>query len=111
MADEERHFGAWDYVVFSLMLAVSAAIGIFYGCKGSKQKTTKEFLMANRSMSIVPVAISILVRSNYIPFSPLPKIANCGEVCASQLVTLRHQPREDDDDDPSTINREIACLL
>ena len=24
----------------------------------------------------------------YIPFSPLSKIANCGEVCASQLVHL-----------------------
>ena len=33
------------------------------------------------------------------PFSPLPKIANCGEVCASQLIPLRHKPREDDDDD------------
>ena len=31
--------------------------------------------------------------------APLPKIANCGEVCASQLVPLRHKPREDDDDD------------
>ena len=58
---EQRHFMSWDYVVFTLMLAVSAAIGIFYGCRGSKQKTTKEFLMANRSLSIVPVAISILV--------------------------------------------------
>ena len=27
--------------------------------------------------------------------SPLPKIANCGEVCASQLVPLRHKLRED----------------
>ena len=35
----------------------------------------------------------------YIPFSPLPKTDNCGEVCASQLVPLRHKPREDDDDD------------
>ena len=35
----------------------------------------------------------------YIPSSPLPKIANCGEVCANQLVPLRHKPREDDDDD------------
>ena len=26
-------------------------------------------------------------------------IANCGEVLASQLVPLRHKPREDDDDD------------
>ena len=35
----------------------------------------------------------------YIPSSPMPKIANCGEVCARQLVPLRHRPREDDDDD------------
>ena len=35
----------------------------------------------------------------YIPFSPLPKIAKCGEVCASQLVPLRNKPREDDNDD------------
>ena len=34
----------------------------------------------------------------YIPSSPLPKIANCGEVCASQLVPLRHKPWEDDDE-------------
>ena len=58
---EQHRFVSWDYVVFTLMLAVSAAIGIFYGCRGSKQKTTKEFLLANRSLSIVPVAISILV--------------------------------------------------
>ena len=58
---KQRHFMSWDYVVFTLMLAVSAAIGIFFGCRGSKQKTTKEFLLANRSLSIVPVAISILV--------------------------------------------------
>ena len=37
----------------------------------------------------------------YIPFSLLPKTANCGEVCASQLVPLWHKPREDDDDDSS----------
>ena len=35
----------------------------------------------------------------YIPSSRLPKIANCGEVCASQLAPLWHKPREDDDDE------------
>ena len=36
-----------------------------------------------------------------IPSSPLPapKIANCGEVCTSQLVPLRHKPPEEEDDD------------
>ena len=44
----------------------------------------------------------------YIPLAPLPKIANCGEVCASQLVPLRHKPREDDDDE--AFERTTMCL-
>ncbi|XP_041356385.1 sodium-coupled monocarboxylate transporter 1-like [Gigantopelta aegis] len=56
-----RSFETADYVVFALMLSVSAGIGIFYAFWGGRQKTTKEFLMADRSMQIVPVAISILV--------------------------------------------------
>ena len=63
----QRHFGPWDYVVFALMVVMSAAIGIFYGCRGSKQKTTKEFLLANRKLSVVPVAISILVSTSTLP--------------------------------------------
>ncbi|XP_070178289.1 sodium-coupled monocarboxylate transporter 1-like isoform X2 [Littorina saxatilis] len=59
--EEQRHLGVWDYVVFALMLVVSAGIGIFYGCRAKKLKTAKEFLMANHSMSVVPVAISILL--------------------------------------------------
>lgn len=59
--EEERVFGVWDYVVFVLMLVISAAIGIFYGCRGGKQKTTKEYLTADHSVGIIPVAISILV--------------------------------------------------
>ncbi|KAK6185236.1 hypothetical protein SNE40_007511 [Patella caerulea] len=58
MEDNALRFGTWDYVVFALMLSVSAAIGIFFAFG---QKTTKEFLQANRSMGVVPVAISILV--------------------------------------------------
>ena len=80
---EQHHFVSWDYVVFTLMLAVSAAIGIFYGCRGSKQKTTKEFLMANRSLSIVPVAISILV-----------SIGRFGEGWCARLNALRNLSRK-----------------
>ncbi|XP_064647860.1 sodium-coupled monocarboxylate transporter 1-like [Lineus longissimus] len=53
-------FSPWDYVVFSIMLVISAAIGIFFGCTGGKQRTTKEFLMADRQMGIAPVALSLL---------------------------------------------------
>ncbi|XP_045600689.1 sodium-coupled monocarboxylate transporter 2 [Procambarus clarkii] len=48
-----------DYMVFGLMLALSAAIGIFYGCF-SKKQDTKEFLMAGKSMTTFPVAMSLI---------------------------------------------------
>ncbi|XP_021952831.1 sodium-coupled monocarboxylate transporter 1 [Folsomia candida] len=57
--DSAKHFGTVDYLVFTLMLAVSAGIGIFYGCFGNRQ-TTKDFLMGGRNMGIVPVTLSLL---------------------------------------------------
>lgn len=60
MADDR--FSIVDYVVFSIMLLISALIGIWYGCgPGGKQKTTAEYLLANRKMRNWPVAISLLV--------------------------------------------------
>ena len=62
MADEVERFHIADYVVFSVMLLISALIGVWYGCgPGGKQKTTEEYLLADRSMPIWPVAISLLV--------------------------------------------------
>lgn len=49
-----------DYTVFGLMLAVSAAIGIFYGMCSKKKQDTKEFLMAGKSMTTFPVAMSLI---------------------------------------------------
>ncbi|KAG7158323.1 sodium-coupled monocarboxylate transporter 2-like [Homarus americanus] len=48
-----------DYMVFNCMLLVSAVIGIFYGCF-SKKQDTKEFLMAGKSMTAFPVAMSLI---------------------------------------------------
>lgn len=62
--DSAKHFGTVDYLVFTLMLAVSAGIGIFYGCFGNRQ-TTKDFLMGGRNMGIVPVTLSLLA-SKYL---------------------------------------------
>ncbi|XP_071481625.1 sodium-coupled monocarboxylate transporter 1-like [Diadema antillarum] len=53
-------FTAWDYVVLAIMLSISAGIGIFYGCTGSRQSTTKEFLLADGNMSMFPVAMSLV---------------------------------------------------
>ena len=53
-------FSVWDYIVFVGMLGVSAAIGMYYACSGGKQATTKEFLLADRSMGALPVSLSML---------------------------------------------------
>ena len=61
MAVDER-FSVVDYVVFSVMLLLSALIGIWYGCgPGGRQSTTAEYLLGNRQMKSWPIAISILV--------------------------------------------------
>ena len=55
-------FTTADYIVFAAMLLVSAGIGVWYGCgPGGKQTSTKEYLLADRSMRVIPVAISLLV--------------------------------------------------
>ena len=60
MTVNER-FSVVDYVVFSVMLLLSALIGIWYGCGGGKQITTAEYLLGDRQMKSWPIAISILV--------------------------------------------------
>ncbi|KAF1560090.1 Sodium-coupled monocarboxylate transporter 1, partial [Eudyptes schlegeli] len=52
-------FTVWDYVVFAAMLVISAVIGIYYAFAGGGQKTSKDFLMGGRSMSALPVALSL----------------------------------------------------
>ncbi|XP_028295962.1 solute carrier family 5 member 6a [Gouania willdenowi] len=54
------HFSWVDYVIFVLLLVASAGIGLFYAFSGGRQRTTQEFLMADRSMSCLPVSLSLL---------------------------------------------------
>lgn len=53
-------FGVADYTIFVLLLVFSAGIGLFHALSGGKQRTVQEFLLANRSMSFLPVALSLL---------------------------------------------------
>lgn len=56
-------FGYTDYFVFFFMLLVSAGIGVFYGFIAKKKgDSTKEFLMAGKSMSSFPIAMSLIAR-------------------------------------------------
>ncbi|KAM9317207.1 sodium-dependent multivitamin transporter [Gastrophryne carolinensis] len=53
-------FSTVDYVIFALLLVLSSAIGLYYALSGGKQRTTQEFLLANREMSFFPVAMSLM---------------------------------------------------
>lgn len=59
-AKEKVQFGTVDFVVFGVMLLLSAIIGIYHAFTGGRQRTTKEFLFANRGMMGIPVALSLL---------------------------------------------------
>ncbi|XP_066561243.1 solute carrier family 5 member 6a [Amia ocellicauda] len=56
----EMKFSLVDYVIFALLLLLSTGIGLFYAFSGGRQRTTQEFLLADRSMSCLPVALSLL---------------------------------------------------
>ncbi|NXX61799.1 SC5A6 protein, partial [Scopus umbretta] len=53
-------FTVIDYSIFALLLVLSSAIGLFYALSGDRQRTVQEFLLANRNMSFLPVALSLL---------------------------------------------------
>lgn len=52
-------FTAWDYMVFGLMLLISAVIGVYYAYVGRGGQSSGDFLIGGRSMSAVPVAMSL----------------------------------------------------
>lgn len=52
-------FGTWDYVVFALMLVISAAIGVYYAFAQHRQQNPRDFLVGGQSMTAVPVALSL----------------------------------------------------
>uniref|UniRef100_A0A8C7YAZ7 Sodium-dependent multivitamin transporter n=1 Tax=Oryzias sinensis TaxID=183150 RepID=A0A8C7YAZ7_9TELE len=56
----QMQFTKVDYVIFALLLVASTGIGLFYAFSGGRQRTTQEFLMADRSMSCLPVSLSLL---------------------------------------------------
>ncbi|KAH9370564.1 hypothetical protein HPB48_002505 [Haemaphysalis longicornis] len=53
-------FGAADYAVFGVMLLLSSLIGIYYRFTGGRQRTVREYLVADRKMSVVTVAFSLM---------------------------------------------------
>ncbi|XP_071550555.1 putative sodium-dependent multivitamin transporter [Panulirus ornatus] len=56
----KSYFGILDYIVFALVLGVSSSIGIYYRFTGGKQKTLNEYMLADKSMPVLPVAFSLM---------------------------------------------------
>ena len=48
-----------DYIIFSLLLLVSVAVGL-YSAFGKDNSTTKEFLVGGNAMPVIPVALSLI---------------------------------------------------
>jgi len=58
-----RNIFHWpDYTILTIMLLVSAGIGLFYGYFGPKQKTASDFLLGGSSMGTFPMAMSLASR-------------------------------------------------
>uniref|UniRef100_A0A3P8YTE1 Sodium-dependent multivitamin transporter n=1 Tax=Esox lucius TaxID=8010 RepID=A0A3P8YTE1_ESOLU len=56
----QMHFTTIDYVIFAVLLLASMGIGLYYALSGGRQRTTQEFLMADRSMSCLPLSLSLI---------------------------------------------------
>jgi len=50
-----------DYVILVIFIAISLGIGVYHSLTGGRQKTTSEFIVANRSLKVIPTALSLLV--------------------------------------------------
>ncbi|RZB40467.1 SSF domain containing protein, partial [Asbolus verrucosus] len=53
-------FSWYDYILFCLMLGLSALIGVYFGCFGTKQSTADEYLMGNKKMKVFPISVSLI---------------------------------------------------
>lgn len=66
------NFGFIDYTVLFAILSVSLGIGFFFGCFGSANKSTEEYLLGGRKMKTIPIAISLIARYYMEDYSCIP---------------------------------------
>ncbi|KAG8239905.1 hypothetical protein J437_LFUL019502 [Ladona fulva] len=63
MAKMLPSFSILDYTIFTIMLVLSAVIGVYYAFFAKKkQNTTSEYLMGGKSMGVFPVSMSLISR-------------------------------------------------
>uniref|UniRef100_A0AAQ5ZEN2 Solute carrier family 5 member 8 n=1 Tax=Amphiprion ocellaris TaxID=80972 RepID=A0AAQ5ZEN2_AMPOC len=97
MSEDSRVSGSFvaaDYVVFALMLVVSAAVGVYYAWTDRKQRSSGDFLMGGRRLTALPVSLSLTASF----MSAITVLSHPAEVyrygasvafyCLSYLVTM-----------------------
>lgn len=60
LEDLKGKFGWPEYVVFGIVLSLSAGIGVFFGFFSKREQNNEEFLMGGRRMNAWPVALSLV---------------------------------------------------
>ncbi|KAH8382313.1 hypothetical protein KR009_002884 [Drosophila setifemur] len=60
LPDSQFIFNTTDYIVFALMLSISASIGVYFGFFAKGADTTEEYLMGGKRMKTIPIAISLV---------------------------------------------------
>lgn len=50
-----------DYAVLIIFLLISSLVGVYHALRGERQRSAQQYLLANRNMHPIPVAISIVV--------------------------------------------------
>ena len=51
---------AEDYAVFAISLLIPIAVGFYFACQGGRQKTTTEFLLADKNQRSWLIALSLV---------------------------------------------------
>ncbi|KAL2737253.1 putative sodium-dependent multivitamin transporter isoform X2 [Vespula maculifrons] len=75
-----------DYIVIVVMLLISTGIGIYYWLTGGRQKSTEEYFAANKSMSVLPVAIGLM--ASYLSAVSLLGVSSEIYVYGSQYMVI-----------------------
>ena len=50
-----------DVFILGIFLLISIGIGVYHALTGGRQRTTAEFIMANRKLQVIPTVISMMV--------------------------------------------------
>ncbi|XP_068218400.1 putative sodium-dependent multivitamin transporter [Palaemon carinicauda] len=86
MEEIHSYFGVADYVIFALVLATSSAIGVYFRFTGGRQKTYKEYMLADQSMPVLPVAFSLM--ASFMSAITILGVATENYVFGTQFVII-----------------------